>query len=102
MISIISKALERGALNSVRVFIDGMIKSINPVYENAGRLDVPDQFVYVRDPKIGYDTTEVIDYCLKNPSIIVTSSGMMSGGPVVEYARHMLSDGRNRLLLPTK
>lgn len=82
----------------LKILVDGMINKINPVYIEYGKLDASD-FVEVRGQvdrdlalhaAVGPDAT---------PTAVVTTSGMLTGGPVVEWARRLLPDGRHRMAL---
>lgn len=87
-----------GAMRSGRlcpVWIDGMIQDINEVYRKFDALDLPDNFREVRAG--GWNREEVIAQVRREPGVIVSTSGMLSGGPMVEYAAALLPDGRNRI-----
>ena len=98
LLKLILKGKEEGDLrDDVPVFVDGMIKSINPIYQEHADFDLPlDAVLEVRGEA---DRDEIAREAQKVPSIIVTTSGMLTGGPVVEYARHLLPDARHRILL---
>lgn len=94
---LIGSKIENGELpDDVPVYIDGMIRQINPIYS---------KFTAFRRLENFYDVSgqaerqEVARNAAQRPMIIVTTSGMLSGGPVVEYARKLLPDGRHRLVL---
>jgi Cft2 family RNA processing exonuclease len=98
LLSLIAAARQSGELPaSVPVHIDGMIKKINPIYRRLADFDIsPD----ASNEVIGEtERQEVALGAQKIPSIIVTTSGMLTGGPVVEYARRLLPDPRHRIVL---
>ena len=88
--------MERGELQRVSVWIDGMIRRINRVYERHR----PD-FLLPRENffevEAVHDRFHVVEEARRQPTIIVTTSGMLAGGPAVEYARALLSEPRNRI-----
>ena len=98
LLKLILRAKEEGDLrDDVPVFVDGMIKSINPVYREYSDFDLPQDAVLEVHGET--DRDEIAREAQKIPSIIVTTSGMLTGGPVVEYARHLLPDARHRIVL---
>lgn len=87
-----------GAMRSGRAFpvwIDGMIQDINDVYRRFDRLALPANFKEVRAGE--WTREEVIAEVRSQPAAIVSTSGMLTGGPMVEYAAGLLPDGRNRI-----
>ena len=95
VLSILGEAVGKGALEAVPVWIDGMIQRIDRIYRDHGWPLLPPNFSEVR--AAGLRTRDVIEACGKQPSIVVTTSGMLTGGPGVEYAAALLGDARNRL-----
>ena len=98
LLKLIASAQNDGRIPaSVSVHIDGMIRSINPIYQELVNLNLPESFNEVTGET---ERREIAthDAHLK-PSIIVTTSGMLAGGPVVEYARHLLPHDRHRIVL---
>ena len=98
LLKLILRGKEEGDLrDDVPVFVDGMIRSINPVYQEHADFDLPmDAVLEVHGET---DRDEIAREAHKVPSIMVTTSGMLNGGPVVEYARHLLPDARHRIVL---
>jgi Cft2 family RNA processing exonuclease len=108
LLMLVKGALEEGNLpNNVRVYYDGMIRDINPIYAKfVGHflINETNGFYAVEkqddDPLGGVITRR--DVCLQAKEgncIIVTTSGMLAGGPVVTYADALLSDRRHRIVL---
>jgi Cft2 family RNA processing exonuclease len=95
VLSILADAVGKGSLDAVPVWIDGMIQRIDRVYRDYGWRQLPPNFSEVR--AAGLRTRDVIEACRKQPAIVVTTSGMLTGGPGVEYAAALLADARNRL-----
>jgi Cft2 family RNA processing exonuclease len=93
VLTILAGAMRSG--RSFPVWIDGMIQDINAVYRRFDRLDLPANFKEVRTG--GWTREEVMTEVRSQPAAIVSTSGMLSGGPMVEYAAGLLPDGRNRI-----
>jgi Cft2 family RNA processing exonuclease len=94
VLTILAGAMRSGR-TSCPVWIDGMIQDINDVYRRFDRLSLPDNFREVRED--GWSREELIAEVRRNPAVIVSTSGMLTGGPMVEYAAGLLADGRNRI-----
>ncbi len=97
LLQLVAAAQARGELPaSLPVHFDGMIREINPIYANHADFDLPESFREVAGP---YDRQEAAEGARTVPSVIVTTSGMLTGGPVVEYARRLLPEPRHRIVL---
>lgn len=97
VLQILLKAKKAGDLpDSLEIWVDGMIREILPFYVERERVD--------RD---GYSLVGAgerpfaIARCERPDAkaAVITTSGMMSGGPIIEWARRLLPDPRNRLAL---
>jgi len=97
LLKMLVMARQDGLLPSVPINVDGMIKQINPIYRKHADFAVAaDAFNEVSGET---EREEIAHRAQREPSIIVTTSGMLTGGPVVEYARRLLPDARNRIVL---
>jgi len=105
-------ALEEGMrekkIPEVKIYLDGMIKEataihttypeyLNPdlraqIFKDGMNPFLSDCFVQVDSPKL---REKVI---AGDPCIIITTSGMLSGGPIMEYLRNLAEDERNTLV----
>lgn len=82
------------------IYLDGMGKKVADLYlQNSHLIKSPKQLAdglkkvkWVFGPK---DRKEA----MKKPSIIVTTSGMMKGGPVVGYVEKMINDPKSKIHL---
>jgi Cft2 family RNA processing exonuclease len=82
---------------SIPIYVDGMIRWINPIYSRLADFDIgPDAYYEVFGRT---EREEIAALAQRDPSIIVTTSGMLQGGPVVEYARRLVPDPRHQLVL---
>jgi len=104
---VLSDAIQRGLLPRVDVFIEGLVNEVTaihtqyPEYLNRNLKDmiyrgenpfVADYFHIIEGHKARPDIVET------RPSIIIATSGMLTGGPAVEYLRLIASDPRNSLV----
>ena len=97
VLEILLQAGRSGALDqSVTIWVDGLIRAINPYYIERMRL-IPTGFQVVETG----DRWMAIADCQRPDAraVIVTTSGMLNGGPVVEWADALLGDPRNRIAL---
>ena len=74
-----------------------MIKRINPIYHRLSDLQLSPVKLYEVSGE--GDRQDVAASAQETPSIIVTTSGMLTGGPVLHYARSLLPDRRHRIVL---
>jgi Cft2 family RNA processing exonuclease len=96
LLKLISAAQSGGELPAVPVYVDGMIKRINPIYQRLADLQLSPALYEVSGEA---DRQDVAASAQAKPSIIVTTSGMLTGGPVLHYARLLLPDRRHRIVL---
>jgi Cft2 family RNA processing exonuclease len=99
VLAILKSARRAGRLpHNLKVLTDGMINKINPIYMEHAKLE-PGDFIEVggqldRDMAIqGAISAEM------TPTVVVTTSGMLTGGPVIEWAQRLLPDPRHRMAL---
>jgi len=98
LLKLIVTAQETGLLSaSIPLHVDGMIRRINPIYRNFGAFSYkPGDF---NDVSGEAERQDIILRAQRTPSVIVTTSGMLAGGPAVVYAQHLLPDARHRIVL---
>jgi Cft2 family RNA processing exonuclease len=97
LLKLIVTAKENGELPDLPVHVDGMINRVNPIYRRFGDFAVPaEAFNEVSGQS---DRHGIVVSAESKPVIIITTSGMLAGGPVVEYAKRMLPDPRHRIVL---
>lgn len=82
------------------LYVDGMAKKATTIINNYAQ--------FIRDPTSLDRALRKVQYlgsqrhrkrALKNPCVILTTSGMLSGGPVVWYLKKLYNDSRNTLIL---
>ncbi|MDM7274669.1 MAG: beta-CASP ribonuclease aCPSF1 [Thermoprotei archaeon] len=109
---VVNTALARKAIPEVPIYVDGMIYEVTALYSEYPELlakPVRDLMLYQGDnPFLGPTTIYVNDESKRweaiesqGPAIILATSGMMTGGPVIEYFRNMAEDPRNILAFVT-
>ncbi|MHA1835800.1 MAG: beta-CASP ribonuclease aCPSF1 [Candidatus Odinarchaeia archaeon] len=108
IILVIEEYMRRGVIQEVPVFIDGMISeataihTTHPEYLNN---DLREKiFHYGYNPFLAHYFTQVdnmnerTDIVEGGPCIIMATSGMLQGGPSVEYFRLLAPDPKNALI----
>jgi KH/beta-lactamase-domain protein len=105
---IIDNFIRQGIIGEIPVFIEGMISEATAIHtaypeylEKNVRNSIlheginPFQSDYFTIVEHQSERQEIID---GDSCIVLATSGMMEGGPVVEYFRHMADDKRNMLI----
>lgn len=107
ILAVIDKSLREGRVAEVPVFIDGMIDESSSIHlqyptylsSKIGSLITQginpfrsEQFVVVKNSSVREEALS------EGPCVIISTSGMMEGGPVIEYFRNLAGDSRNLLL----
>lgn len=105
-------ALEEGVrqerIPKVKVYLDGMIReatAIHTTYPEYLNIDLRNLIFkegmnpFLSDCFVQVDSSELRDKVIEGePSVIITTSGMLNGGPVMEYLKNLASDERNSLV----
>jgi predicted metal-dependent RNase len=96
VILILKSAMNKGSLKKVKVYIDGMVRDINRVYKNnplylknsLGKKILRGLSPFYDDNIIEIKQTDNREEILsqKEPTVIIASSGMLTGGPSAFYA----------------
>ncbi|MEM3228806.1 MAG: MBL fold metallo-hydrolase RNA specificity domain-containing protein, partial [Fervidicoccaceae archaeon] len=104
---IISEALKSGALQPMPVYIEGMVTEVTAIHTHYPELMSPsveraihsgenpfynENFIVVQDRDMRMEIAE------GGPSVILATSGMLNGGPSVEYLKLLAEDQRNSLV----
>ena len=106
VILILAKAIEKGNLPKAPIIVDGLVRNICRVYSSYPYIVTP--FLRKRIAKHGnpffgdgktvfpvWDPRKRIEYTKIRPAIIVSSSGMLAGGPSQLYARELAGGPKN-------
>ncbi|MFQ5712076.1 MAG: beta-CASP ribonuclease aCPSF1 [Candidatus Geothermarchaeales archaeon] len=105
---IFDRFLRAGQMPDVPIFVDGMLDESNAIHvsyteylSNSLRSLIlnkgvnpfsAEQFVNVENSSQREEASR------DGPCVIISTSGMMEGGPVLEYFKHLAGDEKNRLL----
>ncbi len=104
---VLSDAINRGFLPKVNIYIEGLVNEVTaihtqyPEYLNKNLKEM----IYRGDNPFTADFFKIVegrtarpDIVEDRPSIIIATSGMLTGGPAVEYLKLLASDPRNSLV----
>ncbi len=105
---VLNAALKEGKIPEIPIYVDGMIYEVTALYTEYPELlakPVRDLMLYQgENPFVGPNIIYVNDESKrqeaiydKGPAVIISTSGMMTGGPVIEYFKHLAEDERNIL-----
>lgn len=105
---IIDGYMRQGLLKEVPVFIEGMISeatAIHTAYPECLARSVRDSILHEGVNPFQSDYFTIVEHPSAReeiieggPSIIIATSGMLEGGPVIEYFKRLASDKRNTLI----
>lgn len=104
---ILESYMRSGMLEKVPIFVDGMILKANRIYrQNAiyckdevqKRILMSEEDPF-KSPLFREPSKTRNEVYKEGPAIIVTTSGMMTGGPALDYFKRLAGDARNKLVL---
>jgi len=98
--------MRSGALAPTRIYIDGMIGKAMKIYRHNAIYandDIKKRILMSEDdpfnsPNFHHPRSKTKEDVLKEPCIIVTTSGMLTGGPVLYYLEKLGNDPRNTMI----
>ncbi len=104
---VLRDAMENGLLPKVNVYIEGLINEVTAIHtqypEYLNR--TLKEMIYRNEKPFVYDYFKIIkggvarpDIVEDKPSIIIATSGMLTGGPAVEYLKLIASDPNSSLV----
>lgn len=105
---IIDNYMSSGYLPSVPCFVDGMIKKANRIYRSNVlwlKEEIPKRILLARDDPFESKrfqsprTKDRSDVLRNRTCLIVSTSGMLTGGPVLHYFERLAKDPKNTLIL---
>jgi hypothetical protein len=105
-------ALEEGIrkekIPNVKIYIDGMIReatAIHTTYPEYLNSDLRNQIFkeglnpFLSESFVAVDSPELREKVINgDPCVIITTSGMLNGGPVMEYLSHLAGEEKNALV----
>ncbi len=87
-----------GVSSSYPVYLDGMARSISKVFENYSEFLANPNFYKQALRHVKFVVGDKMRRkALFKPSVIVSPAGMLQGGPVRNYLKHLIEDERNAL-----
>jgi len=94
---IVLKAMEEGKIPTVPIYFDGLAREIISVYDIFSELTNVGNMKQILEKKHlfmieGIDHRNNIAYNFRKPSIIISPSSLLVGGPSVLYAKEILSE----------
>ncbi|HDH07371.1 MAG TPA: beta-CASP ribonuclease aCPSF1 [Thermoproteales archaeon] len=105
---VLADYMSRGEIPEVPVFIEGMIAEATAIYTTFPEYlskTIREKILYHDENPFLYDAFEIIrdprkrsEAIESGPAIILATSGMLTGGPVMEYLRELAPDKRNTLI----
>jgi predicted metal-dependent RNase len=106
ILMILDDYMRSGALAQSRIYIEGMIGKAMRIYRHNAYYandDIKRRILMSEDdpfksPSFHTPKNKDREDVLKEPCIIVTTSGMLSGGPVLFYLEKLGTDPRNKLV----
>ena len=109
VILILKRAKNRGELKRLKVYVDGMVKDICRVYRlnpnylrpNLARRVLRGQDVFFDEHIIQVENRDMREKIIEDdePCCIISSSGMLSGGPSQWYASKLMADEKNHIAI---
>lgn len=103
---ILKKAINKGMLSG-KVYVDGMVRDIcriyklNPNYlrQNLAKKIFKGNDIFFDDNVVAVEKSEMREEIIKEPCVIVSSSGMLTGGPSQWYAEKLAQDEKNLIAI---
>jgi len=104
----LEEGMRRQKIPTVKIYLDGMIReatAIHTTYPEYLNSELRTQIFkeghnpFLADYFVSVDSSDLREkVILGDPCVIVTTSGMLNGGPVMEYLSNLASDERNALV----
>ncbi len=109
MMMLLAEEMEKGYFDEVPVYLDGMIwdaTALHTAYPEFLSRDIQKQIFHEdENPFLRENFHRVGSYSERQdvinedgPAVILATSGMMTGGPILSYVEHLAGDGNNQLL----
>ena len=98
--------MRSGALPQTKIFIDGMIGKAMKIYRHNAIYandDIKKRILMSEDdpfksPNFHHPRSKTKEDVFKEPCIIITTSGMLTGGPVLSYLERLGPDPKNTMI----
>lgn len=106
---VLEEAMREGRLRETYIYLDGMIyeaTAIHTAYPEYLNAHLRDLIFYhginpfISENFVRVDSSSKREEVISDPSpcVIIATSGMLNGGPVMEYFRHLAEDERNTIV----
>lgn len=106
---VLEEAIREKKLKEVPIYIDGMIyeaTAIHTAYPEYLNSELREMILYsgmnpfISENFVRVDSADKRDSVINDPSpcVILSPSGMLNGGPVMEYFRHLAEDEKNTII----
>jgi hypothetical protein len=105
---IIDGYMKRGLIREVPVFVEGMISeatAIHTAYPEYLAKEVKNSILHKGENPFKSDYFTIVEHPSARdeivegkPSIVIATSGMMEGGPIIDYFKRLASDKRNSII----
>ncbi len=106
---VLNEALKNGKIPEIPIYVDGMVREVTAIYTNYPELlvkPVRDRMLHYGENPFEGPTVVYVDDKSKReealnasgPAVIIATSGMMNGGPIVEYFKYFAGDPKNALV----
>ncbi len=105
---VINKALREGKIPEIPVYVDGMVYEVTAIYTAYTDLlakPIREAILRGENPFIAPNTVYVREQSQRDeviyssdPAIVLATSGMMQGGPILEYFKALAEDPRHALV----
>jgi KH/beta-lactamase-domain protein len=104
----LEEGIRQNKIPRVTVYLDGMIReatAIHTTYPEYLNVDLRNQIFrdgynpFLAECFVSVDSTDLREKVIGgDPCVIITTSGMLNGGPVIEYLKTLAPDGKNALI----
>jgi KH/beta-lactamase-domain protein len=104
----LEEGMRREKIPRVKIYLDGMIReatAIHTTYPEYLNSDLRNQIFkegmnpFLSEYFVAVDSPDLREKVINGgPCVVITTSGMMNGGPVMEYLSHLAADDRNALV----
>jgi putative mRNA 3-end processing factor len=85
---------------NIPIYLDGMAKQVSKMFlEHNDLLKEPTKYKEILNKIEFVESNEQREILIKKPCIIITTSGMVSGGPVMFYLERLFNDNKNSIIL---
>ncbi|MGC9209765.1 MAG: beta-CASP ribonuclease aCPSF1 [Acidilobus sp.] len=109
MMVLLSRAMAEKKIPEMPIYIDGLIYEVTAIYTAYPELlsrDIRDQIMnqglnpFISPQMVFVNDQSKRDEAIysKDPAIIISTSGMMVGGPIIEYFKRLAEDPKNSLV----